>query len=707
MKKLFLKCRLHLSILMILSFLSVSFAAPITAYASQTNAVAATNKEAVTSYPLTKDIAGKKATTLTSLYGVTSLSYAIIDNGEITLSSQVGMNRNDSKTNLSSNTIYGIGSISKIFTAAAVMQLVEQGKINLDTPVVAYIPEFKMADSRYVDITVRMLLNHSSGLMGSTLGNSLLFDDKDFSTYQHLLDTLSTSRLKANPGAYSVYCNDGFTLAELVVEKVSGLTFTDYINKNITTPLGMGNTYTPLDMFEKIQLAGTYAPIYKFPLPYEALNMIGAGGIYSTAENLCRFSELFMTRYSSTVLSPASANAMTYPEYTRGLWPKNGESYTYGLGWDSVETEPFDSYGIKALVKGGDTTLYHGSLIVLPEVNISMALLSSGGASTYNQIMGQEVLLTYLQETGRIKELKEDVPAKLPVKATMPASYKEYAGIYGTKGNLIKITITDDGTLTLGYDLYPDLGSQKYIYTGDGKFTFTDGSISLSFVKEDNGNTYLYCDGYSLLPGIGKALTSDYEAQKLTDNSISPELKQIWQKRSDKQYFIISEKYSSLMYALNSHFSKLSLSKSIEGYWMDAKIIDANHAKAVIQIPGMYGRDLMDYTFYKQNNTEYLKVSNYVFMEESGIKSLPAKTKSYQVNANGYATWYKIDKKTAGKKIRLITPEKVAIGVYDKNNVCLSYSLVNKDNTVTLPAEGYVVFTGEANASYIVKFLYQ
>lgn len=705
MKKLFLKWRLHLSTLMILSMVSVLFAAPISAHASQTSAIVTNSEE--TTYPLTKEIAAKKAAALTNLYGVTSISYAIIDNGEIILSSQTGTNKKGSKSNLSADTMYGIGSISKIFTTAAIMQLVEAGKVNLDAPVVNYIPEFTMADSRYVDITVRMLLNHSSGLMGSTLNNTLLFDDNDNSTYQTLLKTLSNSRLKANPGAYSVYCNDGFTLAELLVEKVSGLSFTEYMTKNITTPLGIKNTKTPQDMFERIQLAGTYAPIYKLPLPYESLNMIGAGGIYSTAENLCRFAEIFMNRYSSNVLSYSSAKAMEYPEYSRGFWPKNGTSYTYGLGWDTVITEPFSTYGIKALVKGGDTTQYHGSLIVLPDENISMALLSSGGSSAYGQIMGQEVLLTYLKETKRIDKMVEETKAELPIKTSMPASYKEYSGIYGTSGGLLNITISDDGTLTLGNDLYPNSGSQKFIYTGDGKFTFTDGSMNLSFIKEKNGNIYLFCSGYTLIPGIGKMSTNDYEAQKLTDNSISAGLKKIWQERSDKQYFIVSEKYSSQMYALNSSISNLKLSNSIEGYWMDAKIIDENNARAVVQIPGMYGRDLMDFTFFKQDKTEYLKASNYIFIAENNIKVLPAKTKAYQFNTKGYASWYKIDKKTAGKQIRLISPEKVAIGVYDKDNVCISYSLVNNDNTITLPKEGYVVFAGEANASYIVKFLYQ
>lgn len=707
MTNLFTKCRAKIGILMILTLVSFSFitAAPLTAYASQTSTAANTSKDVSTSYPLTKDTASKKAQTLTSLYGVTSISYALIDSGEIILSSQSGTNRNNTDLNLSADTMYGIGSISKIYTTAAVMQLVEQGKINLDTPIVKYMPEFTMADSRYVDITVRMLLNHSSGIMGSTLSNAVLFDDKDFTTYDTLLKTLSTSRLKADPGAYSVYCNDGFTLAELLVERISGLSFTKYIDKNITKPLGLSNTKTPLDIFERIQLAGTYAPFYEFPLPTESFNMIGAGGIYSTAEDLCRFSELFMERYSSNVLTYNSAKTMEYPEYIRGLWPSNGESFTYGLGWDSVKTQPFDQYGIKALVKGGDVTQYHSSLIVLPEENIAIALLSSGGSSSINQIMGQEILLTYLEEQGEI-DIIEETPPTLPKKEAMPSQYKKYEGVYGTSGGLFKITIADDGTLTLGNDMLPDSSSQTFIYTGDGKFYFTDGSSYISFAEEKNGSTYLYFDGFTLLPGIGRFITSDYEAQKLTDNKLTPALKKIWEERAGKQYFIVNEKYSSQIYSLNSSIATLQLSNSIEGYWMDAKIIDEYTAKAVVQIPGMYGRDLIDYTFFTKNNTEYLKAANYVFIAENYIKQLPASTKSYKVGEDGYATWYKIGKNTAGKQLRVITPGNVSVSIYTKDNVCISHSIVNKSNTVTLPKDGYIVFAGDAETTYIVKYLH-
>ena len=146
--------------------------------------------------------------------------------------------------------IYGIGSVSKIFTTVAVMQLVEQGKLDLDKPVVQYLPAFKMADSRYKDITVRMLLNHSSGLMGSSFGSALLLGDASQQATEELLARLSTQRLKADPGAYSVYCNDGFTLAQLVVEAVSETGFMDYLRKHVFEPAGLKETWSPASSFE-------------------------------------------------------------------------------------------------------------------------------------------------------------------------------------------------------------------------------------------------------------------------------------------------------------------------------------------------------------------------------------------------------------------------------------------------------------------------
>jgi len=211
-----------------------------------TGALASSSVVEVPSKTLEK-LAAEKAALFTEQYGITSVQYALIDNGVIKVSGQSGFNDAEGKIPLTKETIYGIGSTSKMFTASAVMKLVDEGMINLDTPVVQYITDFKMEDERYKKITPRMLLNHSSGFQGSTLTSAFLFDDPDTYVHDTLLEHLSTQKLKAEPGAFSVYCNDGFTLAEILVERVSKMTFTEFIHHNFAVPLGMNHTMTPQD----------------------------------------------------------------------------------------------------------------------------------------------------------------------------------------------------------------------------------------------------------------------------------------------------------------------------------------------------------------------------------------------------------------------------------------------------------------------------
>ena len=168
--------------------------------------------------------------------GAVSIQYALWQDGQITDTGVSGVYSKTENRLLTTDILYGIGSVSKIYTTVAVMQLVEDGKVSLDAPVTRYLPDFKMADSRYKNITVRMLLNHSSGIMGTGLSGAVLFDDADPSATDNLLENLSTQRLIAAPGAYSVYCNDGFTLAELIVEAVSGMDFMDYVDREILDP---------------------------------------------------------------------------------------------------------------------------------------------------------------------------------------------------------------------------------------------------------------------------------------------------------------------------------------------------------------------------------------------------------------------------------------------------------------------------------------
>lgn len=654
----------------------------------------------------TRTLAENKAATLTTLYGVTSVQYALIADGKITISGVAGVYGKNSPTPLTDTKMYGIGSISKIFTTVAVMQLVQEGRVKLDAPVTEYIPDFTMADPRYKDITVRMLLNHSSGLMGSTLGSTILFNDKDTATYDNLLDTLKTSRLKADPGDFSVYCNDGFSLAELLVEKVTGSSFTEYMKQNISDPMDLYNTKTPQDDFQQERLVKTYIPSSDITLPSESLNMIGAGGIYSSAKNLCEFATIFMDNSSSSVLNSTSVKAMENKEYLNGFWPEDKPStLSYGLGWDSVYTYPFENYGIKALSKGGDTLFYHGNLTILPDENMAVAVLSSGGSSAYNQVMAQEILLSALKDKGIINEIKPDITFTKPVKASMPESLKQYAGLYGTSGSAIKITIKDDGTLSLINVAAPETGTQQFIYTGDNKFYYGDGSAYVTFDQAKNGNTYLYVSGYANLPGIGQTVSDGYQAQKLAANPITAEIKAAWADRAGKKYLMVNEKYNSEYYVVSSPFSQLPMYDELEGFIVSNAITDANTALAAIKIPGALGRDLSDYIFYKEGDIEYLKAQATILVSEDGIPALPVSSFETDINGSGYANWYKIGKDAENKKIKVKLPDKASFSVYNASGSCIMNSYVYKQNTVTLPQGGYIVFAGDVNSHFSVSYV--
>lgn len=651
-----------------------------------------------------QEIALQKAKTLTTLYGVSSISYALIDNGTIVLSENYISKNITNET--SDYDMYGIGSISKVFTATAIMQLTEQGKLSLDNSVVSYLPEFTMADERYKDITVRMLINHSSGLMGSTLSNAMLFGDKDTTAHDKFLSNLKTQHLKADPGTFSVYCNDGFTLAEILIEKITGISFTQYLRNNIITPMALIKTATPAEDLTAQLLAGSYSKLFPLTLPSDALQAIGAGGIYSSAEDLCHFAELFMVSGSyKNVLSSYYTDAMEYPEYSRGLWPSQGDSFSYGLGWDSVSAYPYETYGIKALSKGGDTNTYHGNLTVLPEENMAIAVLSSGGSSSYNGVIAQEILLEALKAKGRISNINPPISYQPPKKIPIPDTQMEFEGVYGNTGNMLKASMKNDGTLTLTSLLSSASPAQIFYYTGDGKYYYTDGSYYLTFEKQSDGNVYIYHSGYVKLPGLGQSETSGYLFQKLSDNVITPETEKIWQSRSGKTYFLISEKYSSQLYALSAPYTELKMTKDIKGYWINSAIIDNSRAVASFQIPGMYSRDLSEYTFYQEGATEYLTVNGSTYLSSDNITNLSAGNKKYTIGAKGYASWYAIEQKNASTKVSITVPEKAAYAVYDSNNTCLAYSYVQKKSTITLPQKGYLVFIGDPGAAFQVKYL--
>lgn len=676
--------------------LALAMTLPTGAIASSSSKTTVVGSQEVASTELEK-IAAEKAALLTKSYETTSVQYALIDNGKIILSGQTGKNDMEGKQPLTKDTLYGIGSTSKVYTAAAVMKLVDEGKVDLDAPVVRYIPDFKMKDERYKRITPRMLLNHSSGLPGMTFNNAFLFKDNDTYAHDSLLRELSNQSLKADPGAFSVYCNDGFTLAEILVERVSGMSFTEFLHQKFTEPLKLNHTKTPRDNGEDEKRAGLYSPTYQGQLPIESVNVIGSGGISSTAEDVVRFSQLFMGQ-GKGILSNKAVKEMEQKEYKKGMWPEDGDTvFNYGLGWDSVELYPFDGYGIKALAKGGDTILQHAALVVLPEQKMAAAVLSSGGSSLTNQMVATKLLLTALKEKGAIKDIKPDKSFGKPVMAKMPQDVAKKAGLYGNTYSHFKIEITKKGELTL--PLKPE---EKYVYTADGSFINEKGTSKLNFVTEKNGKTYLRESTYELSPGLGQIAMNNYLAEKLEDNVLSKKTDAAWAKREGGKFYLVNEKFSSMNYLgqLVPHTTQITVK---EGYWDGKKITGPNTATHQLQIPVMDGRDTKEARFYSEDGNEYMEMASFLYVSESNVKPLDAgQSSKVTLQANGHAKWFTIPQAAAGKTMTVALPSNSSFAVYDEKGVCINFTVLSGNNKVKLPKNGTVVFAGAPHSEFTV-----
>ncbi len=612
--------------------------------------------------------------------------------------------------------IYGVGSVSKVYVTTAVMQLVEQGKVELDTPVTEYIDDFTMVDERYKEITVRMLMNHTSGIAGTSVKNLFLYSDNDYVATDSVLKNLKTQSLKADPGEYASYCNDGFELLEIIVERVSGMSYTDYVKKNIADKIGAENIYTAGNVFENPDLAEIY-PNGHNRYETEYCMGFGTGGIYSTAADTCEFGSTFF-RGDHRLLSEESKNKMAT------LWssdPKMSVQKKYdtkaldqnGLGWDLVDIPMYEDAGVKALFKGGDTQDYHAALLVMPEEEISVCVTTAEGGSGFNLAMAEALANIALEEQGIFVE--ETKAPKVELKDSVPESYKQYEGLYSLDGSPAEITFPDMKyaqvkMLGLGtsdsYYMYSDNGFVKV--TGDieeGDMRVDPDYYCLNF-EETDGNTYLVGETVEKNSGLISTYQKAYTGEKLKDNPLSEKVLKAWQERNGQKYEIISGKYSSAFF--EAPFAIVSLlgesgyaQFTIMGKTYAMKIVDANHVASCTTIPSSVNRDLFEISI----DGNGIAHSTYGFdcAPESENEKFTSETREVSLITDK-AVWFRIDDSMANKNISIERSDQSAVYVYDKyGKVKYSTHMTDYGNIIHLPQDGYIMFAGETGDTITIR----
>jgi CubicO group peptidase (beta-lactamase class C family) len=438
--------------------IAVAIAALAVSPAASLPGLATGHAAAATPVPYAATIADARAAAKSALAdtGAASMSVALVDGDRIVWREAFGVADRATGAKPTDATMYGIGSVSKMFVAVAVMQLVDDGRIRLDAPVVQYVPAFRMADPAYAQITVRMLLDHSAGLPGSDYYNTLTTAPNPDYMARQFLAGLATARLKTTPGSMSVYCNDCFTLAELVVAAVAGEPYDTYVTDEIIGPLAMTHTRFPTEAFAADTFAHAYRDLTTTTAePQEFVNLYGSGAVWSTPTDMSHLAMMLMNGgvYAGRrILSAASVAEMGRDQVRNTLDPAPINPYIFGLGWDTVRQLGLATVGQVGWVKGGDTAAYHAALEVAPGAKLSVIVEASGCAigSTRLEDLAERMLLRALVDTGTLKKMPAVIGAtKLPVRTPTAAQIAGIVGVYGAGSATFRVTADASGGLTL------------------------------------------------------------------------------------------------------------------------------------------------------------------------------------------------------------------------------------------------------------------
>jgi len=411
-----------------------------------------------------------------------SATAAVMVDGKVVYAEGFGLRDRSNNLPVDTQTQFNMGSISKIFTAAAILALVQEESVSLDKPVTEYLPGFSMSDARYKGITVRMLLNHTSGFPGTNIKDGFTAA-KNRNYVSETLDVLKTGSLMNDPGEISVYCNDGFTVAEAIVQRVSGISFADFLQEKVFDKLGLDNTSAYYKEGNQ-NIARVYQGDSHIPMPVEYVNILGSGGLSSTAIDLCKFGEILQ---SEAVLGQAMLGEYTKPQYGPLSVPAGEPLLNFGLGWDFVQVHPFKAQGIDVMAKNGGTLQYFSQLYVLPEERINVAVIFAGSANP--TAVADAMLWALLEEKGIAKKT---APASLPEDTRVPESMRGFEGYYVSGNGLMKLEITDDQTGIVrsawngeGFD--PE---SVWVYKADGRFYSQEGS-GYSFAEYAGGKVLM------------------------------------------------------------------------------------------------------------------------------------------------------------------------------------------------------------------------
>lgn len=299
---------------------------------------------------------------------IPGLTVSATRNDTLVYTGAFGFRNIETREVMKRNYIFHWASVSKTFVGTAVMQLVEKGKIDLDERLITYVPYFKQADENYKKITIRQMLNHTSGI-GDVDDYEWDNPQNDEAAPERYVRSLEHDKMLFEPGKDWAYSNTAFNVLGVVIAEVSGMPFETYIRQHILDPLEMKHSSfsypeIPDSLRVKGHLSGT-EPVLSQVYPYNRIHA-PSSTINSNVMEMAHYAMTHLNRgkYKSTqILSDSSYDLL----WTNSV--KMADKPKVGISWFLDEYK-----GLKTVGHGGGDTGFRSLLLLVPEKNISVMI---------------------------------------------------------------------------------------------------------------------------------------------------------------------------------------------------------------------------------------------------------------------------------------------------------------------------------------------
>jgi CubicO group peptidase (beta-lactamase class C family) len=434
---------------------------------------------------------------------------AVIQDGEVVYERGYGMADLDHDVRIGPATPFHVASVSKQFTAAAIVLLAEEGKLSLDDDVRRYIPELPAFGG--ATITLRHLVHHTSGLRDQwdLLGLAGWRYSLDLITDGDVLEVVARQKeLNFRPGEAYLYCNTGYTLLGLVVKRVSGRSLREFTKTRIFEPLGMESTHFRDDHAEVIKgQAYGYEPAGDgFRLSVTNFDTVGATSLFTTVEDLARWVRNFDR--------PQIGGAWFVPQLLETGKLKDGRKLDYAFGL-KIGTYK----GLPIVEHAGSDAGYRAHLIRFPDQRFAVACLCNAAGLLRPRVAVRRVADLYLPG---LPPGDDNVPAVAPVPEERLA---EKAGIYWDRDS--------DGIQKLAFEkgsLVAVSGDDRLLLRpiATGRFRLADLPLEIAFEPEEGTPRRLRMTGdgfpvvFEALPAVAAASDGSEFAGRWLADEIDP-----------------------------------------------------------------------------------------------------------------------------------------------------------------------------------------